>query len=322
MQCYSALTAPSTETIIALSLGLLRHLQQLKDRNPRLSIESFVGTVVETVTMNNCNLAIKEDTLRKLMSPAYTTFILCEVKASQPTAHGVEECDHISQECPACQGSQAFLKEKALEIASNENIDVDIIASMLETGATNISAGTSVGGGDRGEALNLEQGGITEGDDNAAMADGNVLDTVSVAEASGTDQISSLRGETAASSINDGLGGLDLKRPSFLREGTSVTVMHSLHADGHMGILHLKDQGKNIPSEQLAALRFVQDDDTKAAIANETFAAKGSNLKECSDFRADKEDGKKSASFDRTGVLAVGCRHGFVLAMCNLFTGE
>ena len=112
------------------------------------------------------------------------------------------------------------------------------------------------------------------------------------------------------------------KRPTFLRKGKAMSLMHSLHADGHMGILHLKDQGKNVPSEQLAALRMVRDDDTKAAIANETFAAKGTNLKECSDFRADKEDGKKSASFDRTGVLAVGCRHGFVLAMCNLFTGE
>ena len=308
---------------MALDLGLLRHFQQLKDRNPRLSIESFVATVVETVTRNNGKLAIKEDTFRKLMSRAYETFILCEVKASQPNVHGVEGCDHISQECPACQGSQEFLKDKAVDIASSQNIDVDLVASMLGRGGMNTSAGTtSVAGGDRGEALNLDQAGAAEAALYGAMADSNPLNNGSVPEVSGTDQTSRAPPEPDAGSINEAVEGFPIKRPSFLRKGPPVSVMHSLHADGHMGILHLKDQGKNIPSEQLAALRIVQDDDTKAAIANETFAAKGSNLKECSDFRADKEDGKKSASFDRTGVLAVGCRHGFVLAMCNLFTSE
>ena len=98
--------APEGESIIVLDLELLRHLSQLKDLNPRLAIDSFVATLGVSINRNGCELAVKEDTLRKLVSQAFLMFTLSDVKALQPSNHGVEECDHISQECPACQGSQ------------------------------------------------------------------------------------------------------------------------------------------------------------------------------------------------------------------------
>lgn len=42
----------------------------------------------------------------------------------------------------------------------------------------------------------------------------------------------------------------------------------------------------------------------------------------CADFKAASTDTRRAALYDRMGVAAVVCRHGFVLTACSLFTEE
>ncbi|KAG2438299.1 hypothetical protein HYH02_010996 [Chlamydomonas schloesseri] len=42
----------------------------------------------------------------------------------------------------------------------------------------------------------------------------------------------------------------------------------------------------------------------------------------CSDFKAAKETGSRTAHYDRMGVAAIVCRHGFVISMASLLTPE
>ena len=53
-----------------------------------------------------------------------------------------------------------------------------------------------------------------------------------------------------------------------------------------------------------------------------TALAPDEGREQCSEFKADAALSKRSAKFDITAVGGVFCRHGFILLLLNLFTGE
>lgn len=99
-------------------------------------------------------------------------------------------------------------------------------------------------------------------------------------------------------------------------------LIHSISADATYSLPHHKSQGIATPYLRMTEGTMVPDQAVKDACINPVFAAKGSNLKECANFDADKAVSRSSSVYDITALFALQCRHHVVLAMCNLFTGE
>lgn len=102
------------------------------------------------------------------------------------------------------------------------------------------------------------------------------------------------------------------------------------HFDGNFTIKHERRAGTSTTGRCPIIKRVLSDAGNKAfaADAGRSDAQAGSTapvvsqMGECNDFRADKALGRDSVKHDITGVGGLFCRHGFLLLLLNMYTGE
>jgi len=108
----------------------------------------------------------------------------------------------------------------------------------------------------------------------------------------------------------------------MLRPLVNAVIMHLLYFDACCGIAHLATAGTATHRKPALQLRLLPDKDVSDFARNPSSSVQGDGDPACADFQADKMLARTSERYDITGVGAAFCRHGFVIMMLNLTTGE
>lgn len=292
-----------------------------KDRNGQVAIDSFLSTVLDNIKRTGCTLRFAPDTLRKNLNDAYTWFSRAETKAMDLGSHGVEGCDHISDVCGACRGAKSYYAKIAGEISPHAHTIADKSIVVEEGLLADI--------GDEDGAAERPQSTIGCGNSFQFEIDNTALISGYNAQMDGPNSGGNANGQ--AFGANRELAGLENlvkavqhNRSTFMRFRGPPQVTHSLGCDACFGLRHHASAGSATPFERSQQINtyMVPDEIVEAACKSKPFAAKGSNVKDCVDMAASNAASRCSPEYDKTGVMAVTCRHHFVLAMCNLFTGK
>lgn len=93
---------------------LLNQLRETVDFCPRMGINSFSESLYARIVRHSCHIPIRKDSLRKALSRAFNEFTVVQTCMDDPVTH----CEALQSplgECPACAGSQDYLKEIAVK---------------------------------------------------------------------------------------------------------------------------------------------------------------------------------------------------------------
>lgn len=294
-----------------------------KDRNGRVAIESFVDTVRANIQRNGCTLRIVRDTMRKQLNSAYHWFSSAATQAMDLSSHGVEGFDHVSRVCPACVGAQSFYRKIAGCISDHSH---DILGATTTMPADVLANDGDGVGGDAQVEVGLAglAGRDVDGAEEMELLSGVQDEVQDPGSAAGAAAPPGLGARADGAGLANLIEVVENSTPTFMRPVETATPLHSGGCDACFALHHEASAGSATPydPDQEISSYMVPDKIVEEACRSKPFAAKGTNAKDCADLTASKAFGRSSTVYDKTGVMAVTCRHHFVLAMCNLFTGK
>lgn len=111
--------------VVLYSYELLEFLRDTVDFCPRLGIDTFARSLVQRIEENECFLPVQPDTVRKQLGKAFQEYTVVEtILQDQGMYFSNNQPDKGFSECPACQGSQEYLKKVAIsKICKSKSMD-------------------------------------------------------------------------------------------------------------------------------------------------------------------------------------------------------
>lgn len=309
---------------LILDRRLLKFYLTLKEKSARTSIEALACTLYDHLVSVGGELPVASDTLRKLLAKALEEFTCLDTELQNPALHGVPSNGLFGSTCGACAGidGQEHLMQvlrqtiRPVEISQSTAAGVaDVEGTVFPNGTpmdVDLRAGAEANGGIvRLPVPSEDAGGAAHEGDEDAQPDGRVR----------------ARSDALEGALEIALDGAPSSmQPAQARTWEEMLIgrslMHSVYVDGCFGMPHLRGAGSATKHNPLIQIRLLPDDEVKDFCLKPEARDAGEAPPACVDFAADKVLGRTSARYDRTGVAGIFCRHGMVLAMINMFTGE
>lgn len=130
LQSFDLFSTPTTDKIVMYHIRLLNNLKSQIKFSPRLGIHSYASALIDIIKGNGCKIDVSSKLMAKHLNTVLHESTIIDLQLNDPS---FDTCPSVGApiECPACMGSQEYLKALLVKKTQSDGVSTDSLEPVL-----------------------------------------------------------------------------------------------------------------------------------------------------------------------------------------------